>query len=161
MVASAFSINGEIAPQFNFSPILCFRCKIEYHRCCRPDEKNWCANQTNDMFYPFCIIRSRKPCKTQRTGFQPFLPFLKSPETPAQSYLRRNRELVHKMISTQNEFLWFVPFLPFSKLSEKPVQSYLLTILGITTRNEFLRFVPFLPFSKSSEMPVQPYLCTL
>jgi hypothetical protein len=119
-------------------------------------KKNWRADQTNDMFYPFCIIRSRKPCKTQRTGFPLFLPFLKLMETPVRSYLR-----ILQGISTQNEFLRFVPFLPFSKSSDRPVRSYLRILQGINTRNEFLRFVPFLPFSKSSETPVRPYLCTI
>ncbi len=72
------------------------------------------------MFYPFCIIRSRKPCKTQRTGFPLFLPFSKLSEMPVQSYLR-----ILQGISTQNEFLRFVPFLPFLKSSETPVRSYL------------------------------------
>ncbi len=114
--------------------------------------KNWRANQTNDMFYPFCIIRSRKPCKTQRTGFPLFLPFSKSSEMPVQSYLR-----ILQGISTQNEFLRFVPFLPFSKTSETPVQSYLRILQGISARNKFLWFVPLLPFLKSSETPVRPY----
>ena len=83
-------------------------------------KKNWRANQTNDMFYPFCIIQSRKPRKTQRTGFPLFLPFSKSSDTPVRSYLR-----ILQGISTQNEFLRFVPFLPFSKSSETPVRSYL------------------------------------
>jgi hypothetical protein len=119
-------------------------------------KKNWRANQTNDMFYPFCIIRSRKLRKTQWTGFPPFLPFSKSSETPVQSYLR-----ILQGISTQNEFLRFVPFLTFSKSSETPVRSYLRILQGISTRNEFLQFVPFLPFSKLSETPVRPYLCTI
>ncbi len=119
-------------------------------------KKNWHANQTNDMFYPFCITRSRKPRKTQRTGFPLFLPFSKSSETPVRSYLR-----IIQRISTQNEFLWFVPFLPFSKSSEIPVRSYLRILQGISTRNEFLRFVPLLLFSKLSETPVRPYLCTI
>ncbi len=105
---------------------------------------NWCANQTNDMFYPFCIIRSRKPCKTQRTDFPLFLPFSKLSEMPVRSYL-----CILQGISTQNEFLRFVPFLPLSKSSETPVQSYLRILQGISTRNEFLRFVPLLPFSTS------------
>ena len=119
-------------------------------------KKIWRANQTNDMFYPFCIIRSRKPRKTQRTGFPLFLPFSKLLETPVQSNLR-----ILQGISTQNEFLWFVPFLPFSKSSETPVRSYLRILQGISTRNEFLRFVPLLPFLKSLETPVRPYLCTI
>ncbi len=119
-------------------------------------KKKWRANQINDMFYPFCIIWSRKPRKTQRTGFPLFLPFLKSSEMPVQSYLR-----ILQGIGTQNEFLWFVPFLPFSKLSETQVRSYLRIFQGISTQNEFLWFVPFLPFSKSLETPVRPYLCTI
>jgi hypothetical protein len=119
-------------------------------------KKNWRANQTNDMFYPFCIIRSRKHCKTQQTGFPLFLPFSKLSETPVQSYLR-----ILQGISTQNELFRFVPFLPFSKSSETPVQSYLRILQGISTRNEFLRFVPLLPFAKSSETPVRPHLCTI
>ncbi len=115
-------------------------------------KKNWRANQTNDMFYPFCIIRSRKPRKTQRTGFPLFFPFSKSSEMPVRSYLR-----IFQGISTQNEFLRFVPFLRFSKSSETPWQSYLRILQGISTRNEFLWFVPLLPVSKSSEMPVRPY----
>jgi hypothetical protein len=119
-------------------------------------KKNWRAHHTNDMFYPFCIIRSRKPRKTQRTGFPLFSPFSKLSETPERSYLR-----ILQGISKQNEFLWFVPFLSFSKSSETPVRSYLRIFQGISTRNEFLRFVPLLPFSKSSETPVRPNLCTL
>ncbi len=114
-------------------------------------KKNWRAHHTNDMFYPFCIIRLRKPRKTQRTGFPLFLPFSKSSETPVRSNLR-----IFQGISTQNEFLWFVPFLPFSKSSEMPVQSYLRNLQGISTLNEFLRFVPLLPFSKLSETRYDP-----
>ncbi len=117
---------------------------------------SWRAHHTNDTFYPFCIIRSRKPRKAQRTGFPLFSPFSKSSETPERSYIR-----ILQGISTQNEFLRFVPFLPFSKSSETPVQSYLRTFQGISTRNEFLRFVPLLPFSKLSETPVRPNLCTI
>ncbi len=130
--------------------------KLEYRRYRRIEEKNWRAHHTNDMFNPFCIIRSRKPCKTQRTGFPLFLPFSKLSETPVRSYLR-----ILQGISTHNEFLWFVQFLLFLKSSETPVQSYLRIFQGISTPNEFLRFVPLLPFSKSSEMPVRPYLCTI
>ncbi len=119
-------------------------------------KKKWRANQTNDMFYPFSIIRSRKPRKTQRTGFPLFLPFSKSSVTPVGSYLR-----ILQGISTQNEFLRFVPFLPFLKSSETPVRSYLRILQGISTRNEFLPFVPLLPFSKSLETPVRPYLCAI
>ncbi len=81
-----------------FLLIWCFCCKIEYRRYRRQDEKKLArqSNQ-NDMFYPFCIIRSRKPCKTQRTCFLPFLPFSKSSEMPVRSYLRIYRESVHKM----------------------------------------------------------------
>ena len=37
----------------------CFRCRIEYHRY-RRKKKKWRANQTNDTFYPFRILRSTK-----------------------------------------------------------------------------------------------------